>query len=246
MQKRFTKIHTLYTSRKLFAIEYFLGERIVREIQTDQAAPTGPPAHFRVENIGESGAELSWQAPPCINTNGDITEYEYEIVGAGRFATSIPRTTDVTRSVRVQLQGLIGGSKYQARVRAFTARGAGPWTQAVPFQTRGQPSVAVSPAQQQLTDPNPRVFQTGSNEAYLVWQTGQQNAAYYDKFRCQWVQPGRQDYQQKVFPAHSPCELATIHRHRLPESTEQLQTHCGPIRDLRPNVQYQFQVKRKY
>lgn len=38
--------------------------------------PTAPPANFRVDNIGENNAELSWHAPPCVHTNGDITEYE--------------------------------------------------------------------------------------------------------------------------------------------------------------------------
>lgn len=45
-------------------------------LQTDQSAPTAPPANFRVDNVGEQSAELSWHAPPCVHTNGDITEYE--------------------------------------------------------------------------------------------------------------------------------------------------------------------------
>lgn len=44
-----------------------MGGRVisVRFAQTDESAPTAPPANFRVDNVGEQNAELSWHAPPC-------------------------------------------------------------------------------------------------------------------------------------------------------------------------------------
>jgi hypothetical protein len=90
----------------------------------------------------------------------------------------------VTRSTRVHLTGLLPATSYTARVRAFTARGAGPWSQELRFQTR--PAAMA---------PQPRVFATGPREAQLVWQTSQGQANYYDKFACQFAPAGTPQYQ---------------------------------------------------
>uniref|UniRef100_A0A914HBE2 Fibronectin type-III domain-containing protein n=1 Tax=Globodera rostochiensis TaxID=31243 RepID=A0A914HBE2_GLORO len=217
------------------------GERVTREVQTDQSAPTAPPANFRVDSVGEQNAEMSWHAPPCVHTNGDITEYEYEIAAADRLSAQIPRLTDVTRTTRVHLTGLLPATAYSARVRAFTARGAGPWSPEVRFQTR---AVALSVVQY---NPNPRVYTTGPQEAQMVWQTNQQGANYFDKFACQWAPVGTQQYvEERVFPAYSPCDLQVVQRHQLPPSTTQLQTHCGPITGLsRDPAVFDYRVRAK-
>jgi hypothetical protein len=64
-------------------------------LQTDQSTPTAAPANFRVDNVGEQSAELSWHAPPCEGTNGDITEYEASAIPLSpllkfNFSYSIP------------------------------------------------------------------------------------------------------------------------------------------------------------
>jgi hypothetical protein len=72
-------------------------------------------------------------------------------------------------------------------VRAFTARGPGPWSSELRFQTR--PSALREPM------PQPRVYATGNNEAQLVWQTTQGQTGYWDKFSCQWALTGTQKYK---------------------------------------------------
>ncbi|KAL3115899.1 hypothetical protein niasHT_007199 [Heterodera trifolii] len=217
------------------------GERVTREVQTDESAPTAPPANFRVDNVGEQNAELSWHAPPCVHTNGDITEYEYEIAAADRLSAQIPRLTDVTRTTRVHLTGLLPSTAYSARVRAFTARGAGPWSPEMRFQTR---PAALSVVQY---DPKPRVYSTGPQEAQLVWQTDQQGANYFDKFACKWAPVGTQQYvEERVFPAYNPCDVQLVQRYQLPPSTTQVQTHCGQITGLsREPAVFDFSVRAK-
>lgn len=114
---------------------------------------------------------------------------QYEIAAADRLSAQIPRLTDVTRSTRVHLTGLLPATSYTARVRAFTARGAGPWSLDLRFQTR--------PTSLALRDqPNPQVYATGPREAQLVWQTSQGQANYWDKFACRWTPTGKtQQYQ---------------------------------------------------
>jgi len=93
----------------------------------------------------------------------------------------------VTRSTRVHLTGLLPSTSYTARVRAFTARGAGPWSQDLRFKTL--------PAAIRDNMPQPRVYATGPREAQLVWQTSQNQANYYDKFACSWAPAGTPQYQ---------------------------------------------------
>jgi hypothetical protein len=210
-----------------------LGERVSKEVQTDQSVPTAAPAYVRVDNPADSTAELSWHAPPCIHTNGDISEYEYEVTATDQFAR-VPKVTETTRTTRVSLRSLIPGTKYQVKVRAYTSKGPGPWSNDVPFETRG------ARATQNAAPTNARVVTTGPTEAHLVWQTNPQNTGYYDKYRCQYAPAGTQQFQQRQFPAYSPCEQEAIRRQQ--PSTPQLQTHCGRIDQLQPQQTYDFQV----
>uniref|UniRef100_A0AC34QKY1 Fibronectin type-III domain-containing protein n=1 Tax=Panagrolaimus sp. JU765 TaxID=591449 RepID=A0AC34QKY1_9BILA len=210
------------------------GERVSREIQTEQSIPTAAPAHVRVDNAAETTAELSFHAPPCAQTNGDITEYEYEVTAYDRYA-NVPRVQDRTRTTRVPLRNLVPNTRYNVRVRAYTNKGPGPWSTEVPFSTRS----AAPPVE---TPPAARVIATGPTEANVVWQTNQQNANYYDKFRCQYRAQAEQQYQERQFPAYSPCQQEIIRRQQLPPSTPQQQTHCGRIDNLKPDETYDFQV----
>ncbi|KAI6240848.1 hypothetical protein M3Y99_00392200 [Aphelenchoides fujianensis] len=212
------------------------GERVTREVQTEPSVPTAAPANVRIEHVGDTSAEITWHAPPCVETNGDISEYEYEVAPYDRYAAN-QRFTDTIRSTRVQLHNLNPGTKYSFRIRAYTSRGPGPWSVEHPFQTT-QRSIPVSA-------PEARVISTGATDAHLVWQTTPQNAGYFDKFRCQYAPSGTQAYQQRQFPAYSPCDPDLIRRQQLPPSSPQSITHCGRIDNLQPNRPYDFQVSAK-
>ncbi|KAI6201513.1 hypothetical protein M3Y96_00850200 [Aphelenchoides besseyi] len=212
------------------------GERVTREVQTEPSIPTAAPANVRIEHVGDTSAEISWHAPPCVETNGDISEYEYEVSPYDRYS-NYQRFTDTIRSTRVQLHNLSPGTKYTFRIRAYTSRGAGPWSLEHQFQTT-QRAIPVSA-------PEARVISTNSTDAHLVWQTTPHNAGYFDKFRCQYAPSGSQAYQQRQFPAYSPCDPDLVRRQQLPPSSPQSITHCGRIDNLRPNQPYDFQVSAK-
>lgn len=196
--------------------------------------PTAPPAYVRVDRADEASAELSWHAPTCIHTNGDITEYEYEVFPSDPYASGVPRITETISGTRVSLQSLIPGTRYNARVRAFTTRGPGPWSPEVPFETRVTRTTTPPPA---------RIVTTGPTDSHLVWQTSPSSVGYYDKFRCQYAPAGTQQYQERTFPAYSPCDEALIRRQQLPPNTPQQTTHCGRIDNLQPDTNYDYQVR---
>ncbi|CAD5222389.1 unnamed protein product [Bursaphelenchus xylophilus] len=212
------------------------GERVTREVQTEPSVPTAAPAYIRVDTVGDTSAAISWHAPPCVHTNGDISEYEYEVIPADRYSVD-QRFTDTIRTTRVELHNLQPGTKYKFKIRAYTSRGAGPWSPDVVFQTSLRGSLVVPPPAQ--------VISTGPTDAHLVWQTTPGTASYFDKFKCQYAPAGTQQYQQRTFPAYSPCDTELIRRQQLPPSTPSAQTHCGRIDNLQPNTPYDFQVSAK-
>lgn len=192
---------------------------------------------MRIDNVEGSHAELSWHAPPCLQTNGDIVEYEYEVLSTSNRGNAIPRFSENTRSTRIPLRNLVPSTEYTTRVRAFTSKGPGPWSNPIYFET-----VTVPISDSRLMSHNARIVSTGPTDAHLVWQTSQLASGYYDKFSCRWSQSGTQNYQEKQFPAYSPCDQETIRKQQLPISTQQSQTHCGRIDGLKQDQTYDFEV----
>ena len=209
------------------------GERVTREVKTAQSVPSAPPANIRVEHVGDTSAEITWHAPKCHDTNGEIIETEVEVTPSDRYAADA-RFTDTIRSSRVQLHNLAPGTKYTFRNRAYTSRGPGPWSSEVPFATTAR----ALP----MSAPEARIVSTGATDAHLVWQTTPQNVQYFDKFRCQYAPTGTQTYEVRSFPAYSPCDPDLVRRQQLPPSAGGLITHCGRIDNLQPQRPYDFQV----
>lgn len=103
------------------------GAPVSQVITTEPAAPTGPPRSLQATDTTSRRATLTWQAPPCPQTNGEVREYEYELQGIDPWATrEIHKSTTV--DTRAVVDALTPYTKYRAKVRAFTSHGAGPWS----------------------------------------------------------------------------------------------------------------------
>ncbi|CAI5445350.1 unnamed protein product [Caenorhabditis angaria] len=209
------------------------GERVSVEIQTEQAAPTAAPIYLRTEDIHPTDVSISWQAPPCLQTNGEITEYEYEVTPVDR-RQNVQKTTENIRGTRARIENLQPQTAYTVKVRAYTARGSGPWSTEVPFQT--------SASSNNQAPGLVKVIQTGSDHAQLVWQSPYPNTGYVDKYKCRYAQQGSQNYQERQFPAVSPCQQRQLERQNLPPTPPGARLHCGRIDNLEPNKQYNIEM----
>ncbi|KIH48689.1 fibronectin type III domain protein, partial [Ancylostoma duodenale] len=208
------------------------GERVSQEVQTDQSVPAAPPVYLRVEEARETDASISWQAPPCLQTNGEITEYEFEVTPADRRAAQQKIANNV-RGTRAQVTSLQPYTRYNVKVRAYTGRGAGPWSTEVPFQTAAAQTVTAPPFV--------RVINTGADNAHLVWQSPDPSSGYVDKYKCRYSPTGTQQYQERQFPAVSPCQARILERQQLPPTPPGTRLHCGRIDNLKPEQTYDFQ-----
>uniref|UniRef100_A0A158P825 Fibronectin type III domain protein n=1 Tax=Angiostrongylus cantonensis TaxID=6313 RepID=A0A158P825_ANGCA len=96
------------------------GERVSQEVQTEQSVPSAPPTYLRVDEARENDASISWQAPPCLQTNGEITEYEYEVTPADR-RTAPQRIADNVRGTRTHVTNLEPFTQYNVKVCIVSA-----------------------------------------------------------------------------------------------------------------------------
>ena len=96
------------------------------------AVPGGSPENFTATGVSSTSVELRWDRPAKHLRHGDIVLYEALYHRADRplddFAVN---TTDTA----VIVDGLDVGEDYIFRLRAYTAKGSGPWTSRLPFKT---------------------------------------------------------------------------------------------------------------
>lgn len=107
------------------------GEEAKAQLYTPEAAPIAAPQNVTDRLQSPSSIVLSWLPPPLQYRNGDIIQYGvllYEVMGE----STLERKTSETRMV---LSGLKESTNYIIRVRAYTAKGAGPWSNTVRAST---------------------------------------------------------------------------------------------------------------
>ncbi|VDN03313.1 unnamed protein product [Thelazia callipaeda] len=217
------------------------GERISQEVQTEDAPPTGTPIHIRITNVLAKEVDLVWQAPECLQTNGEITEYEYELRLIDQY--------NKAAGTKAKITGLSAYTRYSVRMRAFTRKGPGPWSVPVQFQTAAAPDVIFYllyfifmknkfiPA-----PPMVRVYSTGSDNADLIWQEPYPLTESIDKYKCKYAVAGTKQYQERFFPAYNPCAHEIIRMRQLPPPQSGTKFHCGKIDGLQPEKEYTFMV----
>ncbi|CAG9530835.1 unnamed protein product [Cercopithifilaria johnstoni] len=211
------------------------GEHVSQEVQTEEAAPSGAPIYIRVTNILPTEVAIVWQAPACLQTNGEITEYEFEATPLERRDYDADGTIkQVIRGTRTKITGLSAYTKYSVRIRAFTRKGPGPWSEPVQFQTATAPEIPAPPMV--------RILSTGSDNADLVWQEPYPSSGLIDRYKCKYAVAGTKQYQERQFPSYNPCDNEVIRMQQLSSQPSGTKLHCGRIDGLQPEQQYTFMM----
>uniref|UniRef100_A0A915Q6K3 Fibronectin type-III domain-containing protein n=1 Tax=Setaria digitata TaxID=48799 RepID=A0A915Q6K3_9BILA len=209
------------------------GQQISQEVQTEEAAPSGAPVYIRATNIQPTEVSIVWQAPACLQTNGEITEYEFEATPAERYDSggTIKQTV---RGTRTKITGLSSYTKYLVRIRAFTRKGPGPWSEPIQFQTAATPDIPAPPMV--------RVLSTGLDNADLVWQEPYPSSGLIDRYKCKYAVAGTKQYQERQFPSYNPCDQEVIRMRQLSPPPTGSKLHCGRIDGLEPEKKYTFMI----
>lgn len=56
------------------------------DVRTNEKAPDGPPLNVRSQDVSDKSVIMQWQPPECDKQNGEISMYEYYMVGVDDWA----------------------------------------------------------------------------------------------------------------------------------------------------------------
>ncbi|KAK1175774.1 receptor-type tyrosine-protein phosphatase delta isoform X12 [Acipenser oxyrinchus oxyrinchus] len=111
------------------------GEEIVKEISIPEDVPSGFPQNIVADSPTSTTFQLSWQPPVLSDQNGVIVKYTvlYKDINSPNNPSELivmpPETT-------VKINGLKADTTYDIKVRAYTSKGAGPYSPSVQFRTQ--------------------------------------------------------------------------------------------------------------
>uniref|UniRef100_A0A915DKV5 Fibronectin type-III domain-containing protein n=1 Tax=Ditylenchus dipsaci TaxID=166011 RepID=A0A915DKV5_9BILA len=110
-------------------------KKTTRKFKTEDSIPTGSPENLKVESRFDTKLGFGWEPPECIDQNGEISQYGYEITGQDEWNKGT--VEGVSPRTKTEVPNLLPGSLYRFKVRAFTSSGPGPWSEPVDARTTG-------------------------------------------------------------------------------------------------------------
>lgn len=96
------------------------------------AVPAGAPLNFTAIGMSSTSVRLQWQPPARQHRNGEIILYELLYHDRRDPADDWPTNTTETSIV---IDGLQPTTYYVFHIRAYTSKGAGPWSSQLLFRT---------------------------------------------------------------------------------------------------------------
>ena len=94
--------------------------------------PAGAPLNFTAIGQSSTSVRLQWEPPASEHRHGEIVMYELIYHDRRDPADDWPTNTSDTHIV---IDGLEPTTNYIFQIRAYTGKGAGPWSNQLPFQT---------------------------------------------------------------------------------------------------------------
>lgn len=98
-------------------------------------APSGAPQNFTATGLTETSVRLTWDLPARNLRNGDIVMYQ---ITYHKLADAINEEDLNITDTFVDIVGLEMDTDYIFKIKAYTSRGAGPWSNRLHFRTFGR------------------------------------------------------------------------------------------------------------
>ena len=97
--------------------------------------PGGAPQNFTASGISPTSVKLTWDQPAKNLRHGDIIMYEIMYHKRSEPIDVIDMNTTDTQAI---VDGLDMDQDYIFQIKAYTSKGAGPWSHRLAFRTFGQ------------------------------------------------------------------------------------------------------------
>ncbi|XP_063436360.1 tyrosine-protein phosphatase Lar-like [Mytilus trossulus] len=106
------------------------GHRAVKTLDIPDGVPAGAPQNFTATGVSETTIHLKWELPVKHQQNGEIVMYQMKYHKLGEIDVDDLNLTSTEFTIR----GLDWNTDYVFQIRAFTKKGAGPWSSTLIFK----------------------------------------------------------------------------------------------------------------
>ena len=119
-------------------LEYLITEKYEKQCYRNVlfliSAPSGGPQNFTASGLTETSVRLTWDLPARKLRNGEVTMYQ---ITYHKLSDSINEEDLNCSDTFIDLVGLEVNTDYVFRIKAYTSKGAGPWSNRLIFRTFG-------------------------------------------------------------------------------------------------------------
>ncbi|XP_025110636.1 receptor-type tyrosine-protein phosphatase F-like isoform X2 [Pomacea canaliculata] len=179
------------------------GERAVDTIRTPDGAPSGAPQNFTATGLTETSVRLTWDLPARNLRNGDIVMYQ---ITYHKLADAINEEDLNITDTFVDIVGLEMDTDYIFKIKAYTSRGAGPWSNRLHFRTFGR----MPPPPQ-----NVKVRRTSSTSIEVTWDEPNFPVAGYKIYYNMFATPAMYVWQQMETGPYTVADIGGLEPHTV-------------------------------
>lgn len=177
------------------------GERATTAIRTPDGVPSGAPQNLTAESLTETSMRLTWDLPASSLRNGDIIMYQVTYSKSGEDINE--EDLNVTDTF-IDLVGLEMNTQYIFKIKAYTSKGAGPWSNAVSFNTFGK----KLPAPQ-----NVQARRTSATTIEVFWDEPEIPVSGYRIFYSHFATPNIYAWKQMEIGPYTVVDLTQLESH---------------------------------
>ncbi|KAH9492263.1 hypothetical protein Btru_026124 [Bulinus truncatus] len=174
------------------------GERAVASLMTPDGAPTGPPQNFTATGLSETSVRLTWDKPVKNFRNGDILMYQ---ITYHKMSDSTTEEDVNCTDVFLDLVNLDMNTDYIFKIRAYTSRGSGPWSNRLHFRTFGK----MPPPPQ-----NVKARKISETSMEVSWDEPEVSPSGYKIFYHVFASPSMYQWQQMEIGPYSTTTITGL------------------------------------
>ncbi|XP_046366897.1 tyrosine-protein phosphatase Lar-like isoform X5 [Haliotis rufescens] len=179
------------------------GERAVENIKTPDGAPAGAPQNFTATGISETSVHLTWDLPARALRNGDIVMYQ---ITYHKLSDPINEEDLNVTDTYVDITGLEMNTDYRFKIKAYTSKGSGPWSNNLHFRTFGH----MPPAPK-----NVKIRRTSSSIIEVTWDEPDFPVAGYKIYYNMFATPDMEVWQTLETGPYTVAEITGLETHTV-------------------------------
>ncbi|KAL5017103.1 hypothetical protein ScPMuIL_006692 [Solemya velum] len=177
------------------------GERAVETIRTPDGVPAGAPLNFSAVGLSETSVRLEWDLPAKNLRNGEVIMYQLTY---HKLSDAINvEDMNVTEAMK-DIAGLEMNTDYIFQIKAYTSRGAGPWSPKLQFHTFGR--MPPSPK-------NVKIQRTSERTIQVTWDEPAVPTAGYRIYYSMFVLTDMSLWQNVEIGPYTVAEITGLEPH---------------------------------